>query len=49
MPFWNLFWLIAPAVVLLGAAVWSYRRLDPRASHSRRSDQPPTPPGRSDR
>lgn len=30
MPFWNLFWLIVPAVVLLGVAVLRYRQLDPR-------------------
>ena len=37
MPFWNLFWLVVPAVVLLGVAVLRYRQLDPK----RREHQDP--------
>jgi len=28
MPFWTVFWLIVPAVVLLATATWLYRRAD---------------------
>lgn len=26
MPFWNLFWLVVPAVALLAIGTWQYRR-----------------------